>query len=37
MTGAEIIGINNTYSPAENNIEQNFSKFGFLSANFPPR
>ena len=33
----EIIGINRMYRPAENKIEQNFSKFGFLSANLPPR
>ena len=36
MTGEEMSGIKRMYNPAENIIEQNFSKFGLLSASLPP-
>ena len=37
IIGEEMKGIKSMYNPAENKIEQNFSKLGFLSANLPPR
>lgn len=37
IIGEEMDGIKSIYNPAENKIEQNFSKLGFLSANLPPR
>lgn len=37
MIREEINGIKRTYNPAENSIEQNFSWWGYLSANLPPR
>jgi hypothetical protein len=37
IIGEEMSGIKRIYNPAENMIEQNFSKFGLLSASLPPR